>query len=249
MTLSDIQNDIYFKTKTNSSSFTNADMLIQINKAYNRVASLILKADDRWQWDDYNQSDLPIATTNLVSGQQDYSLATSHLTIDRIEVLQPSGTWFELEQIDQQLLKRGRRIALEQYLPVPGTPIQYDAIGNSVFLYPTPNYNSTNGLKLYFTRGPIPFTSADLSTGTDSPGFNSLFHDLISLWVSYDFALSNQPTLAPGFMQAIQLKEQAIYDFYGLRNHDGRPRLTVAGSGVSGTLSGQLGYTSSDSNM
>jgi hypothetical protein len=249
MTLSDIQNKIYFYTKTNASSFTNADMLIAINVALNRVSSLILSADERWEFDDTNQTDLPIATTNLVSGQQDYSLAAAHLTIDRLEVLQPNGTtWSLLDPIDQQDLKRGQRTALAQYFPTAGTPIQYDLIGNSFFLYPKPNYSVSAGLKVYFTRGPIEFSSSDLSTGTAAPGFNSLFHELIPLWVGYDYAIANSLPSASGYFAAIQMKEQAIKDFYGNRNRDSRPRFTISGSGQTGSMSGQITTTGGDSN-
>ena len=38
-----------------------------INEALNRVASLIMTADGRWQWDDTNTTDYPIGTTDLVT--------------------------------------------------------------------------------------------------------------------------------------------------------------------------------------
>lgn len=228
MTISDIVAKVYKDTKTNASSYVAADMLIEINTAYNRVVSLIDKADRRWQWDDLNNSDLPIATTAIVSGQQDYSLATAHLTIDRVEVQNANGNWTELDQIDQQMLKRDRKTALENYRSTPGTPVEYDALGNSVFLYPIPNYSKAASLKLYFTRGPVEFTTADVNAGVKSPGFNSLFHELLPLWVDYNYFLVNMPALAAGVMSAIQLKEQAIQDFYGLRDRDMRPRLTAS---------------------
>ena len=228
MTLADIKNKIYFLTKTNSSSFTAADMLISINNAYEHVASLILKCDSRWQWDDTNATDLPIATTNLVSGQQDYSLASTHLSLDRVEIKDSGGNWILLTQIDQQLKKGDQAIALGAYQNTNGTPNEYDLVGNSVFLYPAPNYNSTGGLKLYFTRGPTLWSSSDLSTGTAAPGFNSLFHDIIPLWVSYDYAIANSLSSANGLFAQIQLKEKQLYDFYGERNRDVRPRFTVS---------------------
>lgn len=228
MTLADIQNKIYFLTKTNSSSYTNANMLIAINAANNRVASLILKADDRWQWDDTNQSDLPIATTSLVSGQKDYSVATTHLTIDRVEVKDASGNWIALEQIDQQSLKRGKLTALTEHQETSGTPNQYDVIGSSIFLYPTPNYSQSASLKVYFTRGPSEFTSGQLTAGTASPGFNSLFHELIPLWVAYDYAVANGLNTTSAFLASIQLREKDLWDFYGLRNRDMRPRFSIS---------------------
>ena len=86
MTIADIQNSVYFRTGTNSSSFLAADMLIFLNAAYDRVVSLINQADAKWQWDDDNESDLPNAVAALASGQQDYSLSTTHLSIERCVV-------------------------------------------------------------------------------------------------------------------------------------------------------------------
>src|SRR3990167_4603896 len=125
MTILDIVNSVYFKTKTNSSSFTAADMLILLNNAYERVASLILKADGRWEWEDSNQTDLPIGTTALVANQTDYSLATTHLRITGVEVKDENGTWRKLEPIDKRdISDLGYSVTQEQ--TVTGVPAQYD---------------------------------------------------------------------------------------------------------------------------
>lgn len=249
MPIADIVTSIYRRTKTNANSYSASDMLIDINNAYNHVGSLILVNDRKWQFDDFNNSDLPIATTAIVSAQQDYSLASSHLTIDRVEIMDSTGNWTELTQIDQQALKRGRKIALEQYKKTPGLPTEYDLVGNSVFLYPIPNYSQAASLKVYFTRGMNLFTSADVIAGTKSPGFNNLFHDLIPLWVAYNYAVENAQPTANGFLAGIQMKEKQIVDFYGLRNRDSRGGFTVSSTnGNYGNISGQLGTRGTDSN-
>lgn len=246
MQISDIVARIYRNTKTNASSYPAADMLIDINTALNHVVSKINQCDDRWQWDDTNQTDLPIATTATVSGQKDYSLSTSHLTIDRVEIMDTAGNWTELNPIDQHDVKRE---ALAQYLKTPGLPIEYDKIGSSIFLYPTPNYSQAASIKIYFTRGPAEFTSAEVSTGNKQPGFNTLFHDLIPLWVSYDYATINGLNSANGFFNAIQRKEQEMVDFYGLRSRDERPRFSVSTNGRAyNNTSGRLNTYGGDSN-
>lgn len=225
MTITDIVNSIYFKTKTNSASFAAADMLILINNAYDREASLIINSDNRWQWDDTNQTDLPIATTNLVSGQQDYSIAVTHLKITRVECAIDStvATFEKLEYFDQSDVDS----SLTEEGDVSGIPYKYDNIGSSIFLYPKPNYNATAGLKLYFQRGPASFTSADVSTGTKQPGFSSLYHDLIPLWVAYDYAIANGLSTANGFMQEIIRKEDALKKDYNSRNLTDHKLITV----------------------
>lgn len=246
MTINDIVQRIYKNTKTNASSYDAPTMLIDINVAENRVISLINRSDSKWQWDDTNNTDLPIATAALVSGQQDYTLATSFLSIDRVDIMDTSGNWTRLQPIDQHEV---RIQGLSTYLKTPGLPIQYDKLGASVFLYPPSNYSQNASLKIFFSRGPNEFTSADVSTGTKQPGFNSLFHDLIPLWVSYDYWLVNDQSLCAGYLGEIQRKEQEIIDFYGLRSRDERPRLSVSTNGRQwNNTSGRLNGWGGDSN-
>lgn len=246
MTISDIVSRVYFLTKTNSTSFPAADMLISVNNALNHVNSLILKADDKWQFDDSNQTDLPTATASLVSGQQDYSIPATYLSLDRVRIKDSGGIWHLLDPIDIHDQQDDFTIA---YFNSSGLPTQYDKSGTSVFLGPIPNYNLAAALEIRFTRGPAEFTSAEVTTGTKSPGFPSLFHDLVPTWVAYDYAVANGQKTAQGFLAAIQLKEQMLNEFIGSRNRDYRPRFTVSTNGTTRPLSGRITMGSADSNI
>ena len=74
-----------------------------INEALNRVTSLILQSDARWQFDDTNNTDLPIGLTTLTTDQQDYSLSVTHLTINRVEILDANGNWQNLNQLTKRI--------------------------------------------------------------------------------------------------------------------------------------------------
>jgi len=228
MTISDINTSISFLTKTNTTSFPAADRLIMVNNAYERVASLILQADGRWEWEDNNQTDQPVATTALVSGQNDYQLATTHLRITDLEVKDQNGNWAKLFPIDKRdISEDGVSITEEQERT--GTPTEYDVVGSQIILYPTPNYAQAASLKVYFQRGPALFTSGEVSTGTKQPGFNLLYHDLIPLWVAYNYAIANGQPTASAFMAEIQRKEAALVADYGKRNKDDRAIITMKG--------------------
>jgi len=223
MTITDIINKTYFYTKTNAVSLPTANMLLLVNNAYERVASLIMKSDGIWEYDDSNQTDLPIATTALVNGQKDYTLYTDHIAIERVEMLNPDGTtWRLLQPIDMKDIDHQ---ALEAYKGIPGTPTEYDKIGETIFLYPTPNYSQPASLKLYFQRSPILFSTGDVTAGTKIPGFNSLYHDLIPLWASYDYAIANALPNASALFAEIQRKEIALVEDYSRRNKDVKPGL------------------------
>lgn len=256
MIYSDIRLLIHSLTKTNTTSLPSATLNLYTQPAEDRVAALILKNDSKWQFDDLNRTtNFPIDTQNLVSGQQDYPLGTTYLSLDRVEVKDSSGNWHRLAQIDQQMLKGANAQSLTDYRKTNGLPDEYDLVGNSVFLYPAPNYSLTNGLKFYYTRGPLKFdwtlgTFTDATGSTSStPGFNSLFHKLIPYWAAYDYAIANQQKTANGFFVAIQVLEAELIQFYGQRDRDLRGRFTVSTNGSVGNESGRLRYGGGDSNM
>jgi hypothetical protein len=205
-----IDKRIYRFTKTNASSYPIDQMTDDENVAMDRVASLIMKADARWQFDDTNETDLPIATTDIVAGQEDYSLETAHLDVTMVRVKYPDGTWHTLDPIDQADI-------LDSEIGQTGLPTKYDKLGTSIFPLPIPNYDLDDAIELHFKRGPSYFLTTDT---TKSPGFNALYHDLIALWPAYDFALRNLPNLATGYFNAIQLKEDALVNDYANRAPD-----------------------------
>lgn len=225
MTISDINTKISFLTNTNTTSFPSADRLILVNNAYERVVSLIMQTDGRWEWDDDNQTDLPIATTTLTSGQQDYTLAVTHLEITRVEIKDTNGNWTHLTPISEQDF---RGIAQSEFMETDSIPVYYDKQGSSVFLYPAPNYTQAASLKIHFKRPPALFTSAEVTTGTKVPGFNSLYHDLIPYWVAYDYCISKgiNEKLTPLMNEIIRKEEMLTSDYQG-RSKDENLNLRV----------------------
>ncbi len=242
MQYSDIKTKARFLTSTNSNSFTDSDIVILANNAVEHLQSLINKSDERWEFDDSNQTDLPIATTTIINAQKDYSLTTSHISIDRVEIMDTSGYWWLLKPIDQHDV---RYTALAQYYPTNGRPLEYDKLGNSIFLYPTPNYTQAASLKIYFTRPPVAFVIGDTMA---VPGFNPIFHDLVPYWIAYEFAVANGKKNINSLFQVIQEKEQILIDFYGMRSRDERPRMGVSTNGQNYAISGVLGTLMGDSN-
>lgn len=216
-TYGSLQGKVYFLTKTNVNSFINSDMAVLATHALNRVASLIMQADGRWEFDDSNQTDLPIATTALVSGQQDYALAITHINIERVELKDSTGNWRKLTPIDQADVYDQ---SVTSFMGTNGTPLYYDKMASSVFLYPTPNYSQSASLKVYFTRPPSALLSSDISSTTVSPGFNALYHDLVALWIAYDYALANGLPNANQLMVEIERKEDALKEDFALRSKD-----------------------------
>lgn len=199
-----------------------------INEALNRIVNLIMTSDGRWQYDDTNNTDLPIATTTLStvlgSEVQDYSFDISMLRILRAEVLDATGAWRKLTPLDETDVYD---TSLTDLLKTPGLPVYYDKQGSSVFLYPKPlatSVTSTNGLKVWFQRPPSYFTISDT---TKVPGFNSMYHRLVATIASRDYAVFKQLSVAKALSDLVQLGEDSLVENYALRNKDEHIKLSA----------------------
>lgn len=199
-----------------------------INEALNRVVNLILTADGRWQFDDTNNTDFPIATTNLVttlgSEQQDYSFDVTMLRILRMEVLDSTGAWRKMTPIDETDIYDQ---SLTDFLKTPGLPVYYDKQGSSIMLYPKPlatSVTSTAGLKVWFQRPPSYFTTSDT---TKVPGFNSMYHRLVALIASRDYALSKGLSNGKSLSEMVAQGEDSLVENYALRNKDEHVKLSA----------------------
>lgn len=166
------------------------EMTAIVNDYYMKATQIIITADGTWKWDDRNQTDMPIATTDIVDSQEDYLLlekapSTNQdwLEVERIEAKDSSGNWFRLRPRD---LREIRSSVGETY-KTDATPEFFHFDGVSIHLYPNPNYNSTDGLKVWFSRAPLLFTSTDT---TKRPGFASLFHNYLVLGPTYDWNMA-----------------------------------------------------------
>lgn len=211
--------DIDFWVNTNTTTYPTADKTRNVNRWLDVVVSDILGADGRWQWDDSNHTDTPIGTTNLVSGQQQYSFSSEWLRVTRVEVKNSAGDWILLNPIDQNDIQ----VATAEFYDVNATPIFYDVIGENIFLYPASNYNSTGGVKVFFQRKPDYFTASDT---TQEPGFAAPFHRILSKGAAYDFAIKKSLPQAKSLVKDITNMRDELKKFYGQRPKFERPRIT-----------------------
>lgn len=78
---------------------------------------------------------------------------------------------------------------------------------------------------------PTLWTASDLSTGTATPILDSLFHELIALWVCFQYASSKELPNKNDFWNEILNKEALLIDWYGIRKYDVFT-VTIASPGV-----------------
>jgi len=230
MQFSDVTNkqglvqDIDFWVKTNSTSYPLADKARAINEYLKSVNTLIWEASAKWEYDDSNHSDLPVATANLVAGQQDYTLPEAMQKLIRVSVKDNDGNAILLTPLDQSDISG----AMSEYRETDGLPRSYDLIGRSLMLYPAPaaaDVTLVEGLSVYVSREVEQFVATDT---TDEPGFNEDFHRILSIGAAFDYAVANNMTERINDLRnALEEYKTRLQTFYGGRQHGKAMRMKV----------------------
>ena len=220
----DIVSEIQSICSTTTNVYSLKDMTRRANLALDRFVYLAATASGEWQFDDLNRNDLPVGTTNIFTGQQDYSFASDVLLVEKVLCKDSTGVWQELTPVDitDSKYEAGNIWTLPS--GNSGSPTRYDKFANSLLLDPIPNYNSSSGLKVVFRRGPSYFESTDT---TKEAGVPTLFHAFIARYASLPFLIEHQHPAKNDIASLVQMDEKAITTYYSLRPKDVRRRLEV----------------------
>lgn len=228
---------IEFWTNLGDGGITNDATLLKIftarvNDAFDRLMPLLLSYSDKLRFDDSNNTDLPSGTLSMVSGQPDYTISVDdnglkilNITDVRILTSATGATFITLEKLtidDARVLD-----AMKPNSTDTGIPTAYLERGNTIFLYPNPNYSATNGIRIFFEREASYFASTDT---TKQPGIPRPFHTLIPLYASYDWLLVNKPAnaeLITRIEAQIRTREQSLKDLISMR-YPTRQRIGVS---------------------
>lgn len=221
-----IQSLIDRNCKSDSSSYSVADKVADMNLAMDRVLSIIFKSNGKWQFDDSNHTDYPIIMTSLVAGQRDYSFTTDEqgnliLDIYKVMVKNADGYYEEIYPVDQQS-DEGTG-AFYDGRNTQGTPYRYDKTANGIFLDSVPDTTIASGIKIFINRESSYFTTADT---TKKPGFSGIFHEYIALRPSFQYAYRNGLSNSVALQNEMDKMELDIKKHYRDRSRDEVPRIT-----------------------
>jgi hypothetical protein len=212
--------DAYFEANTNSTAYPIADLTRHANQALDEMVSIAISSNGTWQFDDSNNTDLPIGTTALVSGQADYTFDNEYLMIEQIRVKDSNGNWSDLTPVDRNNEEmKAEILSLET---TSGLPIYYDKFGESIYLYPKPNYSQSASLKAFFQRKASYFSTTDT---TKEPGFPKHLHKYVPLYCAFSFASAKGLAKKNDLYQRLQVEAQRIKDHFGRREKDIKRRL------------------------
>ena len=206
-----------------------------INNRYDYYVTMLLNAQDEWDFDDSNNSGYGIFTRNLVANQQDYvfstvswsrenkegSAATASQTLDilkikRVEITYDGTNWYKVEPIDINEIGVATDTAgiAEQFSTAEP---YYDLESNAIKLYPIPASAVTGGLKVWIYRNVDAFTTTDT---TQAPGFDRVFHSLLSMGASVDWMISKSMDARGDLSAKLQGMEVLFMKHYGNKQVD-----------------------------
>lgn len=203
-------------SQSDTTRYSTADKVRNVNAAYRTVLGWIWKSQGDWTFDDSNLTTLPYFKTNCANGQDDYTLPTNYGVVERIEYKDVNGNWLKLKQVTKSEMQDQ---AVEEFRKTDGTPNMVELFANSYRLYPSANRTSTDGdsIRVYCTRDIDAFAAADT---TQEPGFNANYHHILAVMAAKDWAVRTKDSELITSLELQEAKLKAdIEQYYGNRGN------------------------------
>jgi len=180
-----------------------------VNEANKKIWTWIFQSYGAWQYDDSNNSDLPVATSALEANQQKYTIPPGSYTVRALEWKNSGGVWGKLYPIPIERINQW--VSENEWQSTPAEPRFYSTLNGIVKLYPASDTARSDALRIQFDRGSVSFISTDT---TKTPGFIGEFHEAVAVGASYFIArnkkLPNKNDLLADWVDI----ERRIKDFY-----------------------------------
>jgi len=193
-----------------------------------------------WNFQDINQTSPPIDSQNIVSGTNRYKFSdftNKIIGAIRVELLTAAGKGKYLDRDDFRNLaepnegNESGRIAdvgyntfQEKYVDAAaGTPDQYCVYGDYIYLNKKPDYNESNGLKIYFNQAATHIAP----TATDTPIQIPIIHAKeLCRYTAIPYLRENKIISKSEAQADIAEMERSIAAYFGqIRSQDRKPRL------------------------
>jgi len=212
MTIEQINTKARSLADADSTSYTAANLLIDVNTAVETLVGKIIQVCKHFTFDDENFANIAQGTITLEEGVSKYTITDKFLHILEIKVEDNNGYLHIVEA-------------------TTGLPTQYRAIGRTIFLAPAPKASAvtlTAGAEFSYTRTSYQITSADVTTGTLVPGIASPWHITIARMAAIEYCSSYKKDRVPKLMAQIQddiYGREGLLSFYINRQQDRGSRL------------------------
>lgn len=235
MTLGDIAIKARNLVNTNTTNYSDALLLIDINIWYQKVATMILESQDDADFDDARNTTYPRKDIALVAGQRDYPIpvAEKMLKLKRVDISYDGVNFYKAEPIDISQIDYGigksTSTVQENNLDnlFPKTSPRYDIKAGSLFIYPrasTADVAAGATMVAEWSRQVTPFVTADytsvLTDSTVVPGFDDPFHPILAYGPAFEWAQSRNLPQAKALQADLIDYEVRLKQAYSNKNRD-----------------------------
>ena len=211
-----IQDCYFYLNGITTTQYSSKDVKRNINNWYRKSMAWVLASMDDWDFSDTS------ATADLVADQQNYTFKTSGdfnitdvIKIHRVEVSYDGTNWYRCRKFTQDDYLRAITETSNVGDDFDSTAPFYDLKTDSLDLYPIPQSNGTNQLKLFYKQD-----LTDLSADGDVPIISPEFHRILSIGAAYDWAVSRNLPEANPLRQEIEQLKQELKNHYSTRALD-----------------------------
>lgn len=237
MTLGEVATLARFLTGTDTTAYTDAQLLIAINVWYQKVADMIFASQDNSDFDDQRATNYPVQTTPMVANQRDYTISVSErmLKLKRVDISYDGTNFYRAEPLDTGTLEEGIRFNNSSSIDTKldsnfnrANP-RYDYSYNSIWVFPMPvaaDVSAGGLIRVEWERGVLPFTTSDytsvLTDSTVVPGFDAPFHPILAYGSAWEYAVARQLPQLEQIQAQLADWEMRIRQAYGRKDLDMR---------------------------
>lgn len=193
MTPEELATYVRFKTRTNSTTLTDAELLVLANVVKNRICDRALETDE-------DIFEVP-TYMNLVENQREYPLISTLLSrINRVEAKLDGTNWLKLTEFnltDHEEPISSETLIQEQFGNEQGRA-KYDIMRKAIWIYSGPVTNVTDGLRVWLNTRPSNLTtmtgSTDMSVDPSSTthGIPMELHNVLATGICIEYKESRE---------------------------------------------------------
>lgn len=219
MNLADISAKITELTGYDTNRYPNANRLINLNLWQDKIADMIEDSQDESDFDDTSHGDYSIFDDDLVADQQDYPFPAGLFSVKRVELKLDGTNSRRASPIDINEIGSATDSTSLAGRFSTDSPY-YDVQNSSVFIYPIPAQNVTDGISIWGSRDVKVISSGDLTTGTRVPGFPRAFIPMLAYGASWEIAQKDGLKNKDDIQAELQRYEQRLRTHYGRKQKD-----------------------------
>lgn len=217
MNLSEIRDEIRFITRTNSSTFSDTNIDTGVNLHIAEIIQLILKVNT-----DKNTAG-SIVKTNLVSVtglsegdvgfNGEYPFPTDLIRPVRIQIKYPNADRYKkatFYDITENGESETDKTEINSTFSTTNPYVRF--YRDSYFIRPLPESNVSNGIYIWYEQ-----RQTDLSNDTDTPDFETNFHNILVYMGAVRYSLRHQDIKNYHWKQEITKIKKDLSEFYKSR--------------------------------